>query len=152
LRYIAPESNPIVLAELSLFQKTGKNLVDINGKPIDQLNDKNIRKVFDNDYETYYANKTNGSWLGKDFNRVIESQNAIIEFWPRNDVNVVIPGNTYELFFWNHKWETLGIKEAIDFYVEYKTIPEGALLWLHCLNGGTEERLFTYENGIINWW
>lgn len=42
-------------------------------------------------------------------------------------------------------------KELLD-SVTYNNVPHNALLRLHCLDGGFEERLFTWENGRMVWW
>ncbi len=75
-----------------------------------------------------------------------------IEVWPRNDLNYIIPGNQYELFFWDKDWISAGVRIASDFYLDYAGIPSGTLYWLRCLNEGKEERIFTYENGKQFWW
>jgi hypothetical protein len=63
-----------------------------------------------------------------------------------------MPGNNYELFYWNNQWISLGTQKADKDYLKYNNVPTGALFWLKCLNGGREERIFTYENRIQVWW
>lgn len=66
---------------------------------------------------------------------------------PRNDGNSVFPGSVYELFYYGMDgWESLGIKRAEDYNVEYEDVPAGALYWLKCLTGGVEERIFTFTD------
>lgn len=72
--------------------------------------------------------------------------------WPRNDENYIIPGNEYELFYWDEKWVSAGQKIATDYYLNYKEIPSETMYWLRCLTEGKEERIFTYENNTQIWW
>lgn len=68
--------------------------------------------------------------------------------YPRSDGNHIYPGNKYELLYFDlGGWKSLGVKSADSYYVEYDSVPTHALYWLKCLNGGIEERIFTYENG-----
>lgn len=72
---------------------------------------------------------------------------------PRGDGNGIYPENTYELFFYElGGWKSLGRKKANDFYIKYSKVPSNALLWLHNLTTGQEERIFTVENGNIRFW
>ena len=72
---------------------------------------------------------------------------------PRGDGNGIYPENTYELFFYElGGWKSLGRKKANDFYIKYSKVPSNALLWLHNLTTGQEERIFTVENGDIRFW
>jgi uncharacterized membrane protein len=75
-----------------------------------------------------------------------------IKLWPRNDENYIIPGNEYELMYWDNEWKSCGVKTAKGFKLEYDDIPSKTLYWLRCLSEGKEERIFTYENGIQRWW
>ena len=69
-----------------------------------------------------------------------------------HDSNEVIPGDDYELFYWNDEWCSLGRKTAGHDTLVYVEVPKNALLWLHNHTQGKEERIFTYENGKQIWW
>lgn len=72
---------------------------------------------------------------------------------PRSDGNGIYPGNIYELLYHDLEgWRSLGEKIATDFYIEYDDVPSGALYWLRNLSGGVEERIFTWENGMQQFW
>jgi hypothetical protein len=60
---------------------------------------------------------------------------------------------SYELYYWDEKWISLGVKEAKAHSITYDNIPAGALLLLECLDEGKERRIFTIdENGKQIWW
>ena len=72
---------------------------------------------------------------------------------PRNDGNGIYPDNIYELFYYDFGgWQSLGMKEGDNFYLEYDNVPRNALYWLRNLTTGIEERIFTYENDQIIFW
>ncbi|WP_303178802.1 hypothetical protein [uncultured Butyricimonas sp.] len=72
---------------------------------------------------------------------------------PRNDGNGIYPGNLYKLLYHDRDgWQSLGIQEGCNFYLEYDNVPKNALYWLRNLTTGVEERIFTYENGVITFW
>ena len=76
-----------------------------------------------------------------------------IEFFPRNDGNFVVPGHDYELAYWNwDKWETISRLHSEGYSLTFDSIPRGALLILHDLTEGKEERPFTINNGRQIWW
>ena len=69
-----------------------------------------------------------------------------------HDSNEVVPGDDYELFYWNDEWCSLGRKIAVHDTLAYVEVPKNSLLWLHNHTQGKEERIFTYENGRQIWW
>jgi len=115
-------------------------------------NTKNYSKAFDNDLNSYYMSEEKGTWIGIDLGEGIKKRVTKIYFCPRTDTNFIIPGNDYELFYWDNDWCSLGKKTAKNYFLEFDNAPEGALFWLHCHSGGKEERPFTYENGKQIWW
>ena len=68
------------------------------------------------------------------------------------DGNSVEIGDEYELFYWNGKWVSMGKQRAKNVSVKYKGVPQNALYLLRDLTKGTEERIFTIENGKQVWW
>lgn len=84
----------------------------------------------------------------------VAQQLTQIELVPRSNTNGIIPKNNYELFYWsgNDGWSSLGKQTAIDWHLDYQQVPDGALLWLKCDDGGKEERIFTYKEGKQIWW
>lgn len=62
-------------------------------------------------------------------------------------------GVTYELYFWNDRWELIGEQEFKNKSLNFKQCPANALYWLKEKDGREEERIFTIdENGIQKWW
>lgn len=104
----------------------------------------------DKKYGKYYPMYTNH--LTADLGSPQQLTN--IEIVPRSNTNGIIPGKQYELFYWdeNNGWTSLGKQEAESWSLCYDEVPVGALLWLKCYDGGKEERIFTYENGVQKWW
>ncbi len=88
---------------------------------------------------------------GLDFGRRVEI--ARIDYYPRSDGNFVEPGDDYELAWWDGtEWRSLGKRHSEGYELRYDNIPEGALLLLHDLTKGKEERPFTLQNGRQVWW
>ena len=76
-----------------------------------------------------------------------------IVMYPFNDDNYIVIGDTYELFYNdNGRWVSLGKKLAKENKLVYRNVPANALLLLHNLTKGKEERIFTYESTRQVWW
>jgi hypothetical protein len=155
LRYVAPTGRkfePDNIAEIQFFgSDTSQSLKgEFIGKK-DGSWGNGIDKAFDHDLGTYYeSTATNDVWIGIDLGK--SERITTIKFCPRNDTNCILPGNEYELFFWNNKWQSLGRKKATTYNLEYDKVPDNALLWLKCRSGGREERIFTINKGMQQWW
>ena len=66
---------------------------------------------------------------------------------PRNDDNYVVPGEEYELFYFDRDgWKSLGKKTAEGFDITYD-VPANAVLWLRNLTKGREEQIFICRDG-----
>ncbi len=104
------------------------------------------RNLFDDDLSSFTVGRVLVMDLG------IPRQLSEIHLCPRNDTNYIIPGNRYELFYWDQGWHSAGKKIAEDYFLEYGDVPSCTIYWLKCLTGGKEERIFTYENGKQIWW
>ncbi len=110
--------------------------------------------LWDGNRGTYYYNDDTQpqSFVGLDLGKGKECALTRIRFCPRSDTNDILPGEYYELFYWNGKWVSLGKQEGIDMKpLVFKKVPKHALLWLHA-GSGNEERICTYENGKQIWW
>lgn len=59
-----------------------------------------------------------------------------IGYMTRNDDNNVRIGDTYELFYWDMDWVSLGKQIADDFSLTFHHIPQNALLLLRDLTRG----------------
>lgn len=62
------------------------------------------------------------------------------------------PNHEYELFYWQHKWVSLGTQVAADQPLVFDDVPSGGLYWLMAKDSRKDERIFTYENGEQVWW
>ena len=150
VRYRKPKG-VFSIAEFSLFDSAG---MPLQFQPIACeaiLADSTMNAVFDNAPLTYY--QVNGGfdlWIGADLGK--QTAIPVIGFAPRNDDNSVVSTDSYELFYWNDKWISLGKKMPIRDNIVYENVPKGALLWLRDLTKGREERPFTYDNGRQIWW
>lgn len=61
-------------------------------------------------------------------------------------------GSSYELFYWDGEWNSLGTRIATEEPLSYGGVPSGALYWLVREGSRKEERVFTYEQGQQTWW
>jgi hypothetical protein len=77
-----------------------------------------------------------------------------IKYSPRSDDNGIVPGELYELFYWDKTgWISLGKQEGRnDYTLVYTNVPKDALLNIRNHTRGKENRPFTYENGKQVWW
>lgn len=153
-RYLAPKGSPGDLAELEIYGENGNLLQgevigDNTSFYIFGASDK--YRVFDGNVESYFeAENREDAWVGMDFKKPM----AISRFayLPHNDDNFIREGELYELLYWQKGWRSLGkqrgkrAKQAVTFKA-----PANALLRLHNLSKGKEERVFVYKNGEQIW-
>ncbi|WP_236092959.1 transglutaminase domain-containing protein [Bacteroides thetaiotaomicron] len=150
VRYIRPKGT-FSIAEFSLYHSNGESLpfLPIACEAIRE--DSTMVNVFDQNPLTYYQVAGGvDMWVGADLGKPVKINK--IGFAPRNDDNAVVSTDTYELFYWQDKWISLGKKQPDGDSVVYDNVPVKALLWLRDLTKGREERPFTYENGKQIWW
>lgn len=75
-----------------------------------------------------------------------------IHFAPKHDRTFVCPGNTYELFYYDGGWRSLGRQTAGGYVLTYADVPVHSLLLLRNISARSDERIFTYEQGRQVWW
>jgi hypothetical protein len=75
-----------------------------------------------------------------------------IEFQVQNDMNHIVIGNEYELFYWDKHWKTLGTQIAKDTLLQYSKVPDNALFWLKNNTGGKEEQVFIIDKNKRQHW
>lgn len=151
-RYKAPNGSKGNIAEMALYS-LGQELVSVETFGDDmRYNKAKVKKVTDKDLLTYYESlHARGAWVGVDMGQPVSIDE--IRFMPRNDGNHVECGHIYQLcYFENGKQVIIGTTTASDSKVVFNKVPAGALYILHDLTKGTEERIFSYENGIIYWY
>lgn len=150
-RYLSPNGSYGSIAELAFF-KADSTLME--GKPIcsngEDMN--SAMRAFDNDWlSNFETGQPDGNWIGMEFSEKVSV--GMVRIVPRSDDNDIHPGDNYELRFWNgFYWISLGARTADDNTLHYDDVPVGALLWLHDSTRGSDERLFRYNNGNIEWW
>ena len=107
--------------------------------------------VFDGDILTSFdAPEGRGCWAGLDMGEPKKLDHII--YYGRGDGNGVEIGDEYELFYWDNGWKSMGRQKAKTVYVRYKSVPQNALYYFRNLTKGTEERIFTFEDGKQVWW
>jgi len=143
------------IAEIACYDASGNK---ITGQPIGsegrKYNPYTPEFCFDGDPLTFFEDARYGQenkYVGLAFDRPVSIHK--IKYLPRNDMNSIQPGDTYELYYWdNRQFVSLGKKTASDTLLVYSNVPKGAMLWLRDLSGGKEERIFTWENNQQQWW
>mgnify|MGYP001037087947 CR=1 FL=1 len=87
---------------------------------------------------------------GIDFGRPVKLTS--VHFISKHDRTFVCPGNTYELFYYDGGWRSLG-KQTVDGYaLTYTGVPARSLMLLRSIPVCGDERIFTYEQGRQVWW
>lgn len=155
-----PQTEPRRLAEIVCFGKIKKGNSPLQGKVLFSkgLDTAEAGKCFDGNTLTYALPKFASyktadqpdCWLGLDLN--VPKDIDSIGFCPQNDGNNVLPGLTYELYYWDKdRWSSLGKQKAKTHSLTYQNVPKNVLLLLHCIDEGKEERPFIYENQQQVW-
>jgi len=137
----------IAVAELQFLDARGGLL---SGKPLCEAGNKQgaAELAFDGDVLTY----TNvQKWLGMDMGKPVPVSS--IRVLPRNDDNGIVPGQWYELCYWDRDGEhSLGRQRAESTQLVFNDVPVGALYQLKNLQLGMEERIFICDNGVPVFW
>ena len=63
---------------------------------------------------------------------------------PRTANNKIVPGDRYELLYYDGSWRSAGIRKAKVQKVSFSQIPSGTIYWLRNLDNGKEEQAFQY--------
>ncbi len=135
------------LAKLAFYGAKGEEL---RGDVI-QKNIKNFNlewSAFDEDPLSY----SGGEDFSLGFAFAKPTTISAIAFQVKNDMNHIIIGNEYELFYWNKHWKTLGVQVAKDTVLAFNNIPANSLLWLKNNTGGTEEQVFFIDKNRKQHW
>ncbi len=156
LRYVFSK-NYDCLAELYFYSADNSgNLSRVKKKAViakGELDSCQIEKLFDDDILTFASfpkPEESPFWIGFDFGKPIKID--AVGICPRNDKNDIIKGLAYELFYWDKRWISVGIKTADDYYMVFDNVPQNALLFAKCLTEGKENRIFTFQNNRQIWW
>ncbi len=155
VRYVAPNGSNGNIAELHLFNNSSTKLLkgEVLGTNGSWANTPTKTKyaAFDNNPLTFfYAMEPDNNWVGLDLGKVTSITS--LQILPRTDMNGIYENNSYELFYWDYGWKSLGKVVSRTQYLEYNNVPKNALLWIRNLTAGKEERIFTYQNDKQIWW
>ncbi|EHQ30352.1 discoidin domain-containing protein [Mucilaginibacter paludis] len=158
VRYCFPKNAYGSLAEICFY---GDSLLKqpLKGQLIhsSKVHDSDVQKAFDgvlgNYIQTPDSSDYNGEWIGLD----LGEPKAItgVGFSPRNDENGIDQYMSYELYYWDDQWISLGPGTRVEDQIsklKFSKVPKGALLWLRNHTVGNEERIFLYENHAQKWW
>jgi hypothetical protein len=152
IRYLIPKGS---MGDLAEFSVTSNSATTLSGEVFCSFNlegNKTIEFAFDNNPLSFLSVpvSTTEEWIGLD----LESQNEIsqVTFCPRTDKNNIWVGLSYELFYWSDEWKSIGIQTADSYSLSFNSPISDGLFLLRCLDEGTEERIFTYEQGKQVWW
>lgn len=146
VRYVAPPTYKLELAELTLFADTGC-MQKIPLKPMSGKQPTyNPEDLIDDNILTGINVRDVACAIG--FEVTEKAKIEKIVFSPRNDDNFVWAGQEYELFYFagTAGWKSLGRQTATERELHYQ-VPANALLWLRNLTKGREEQVFIAENG-----
>lgn len=152
-RYNGPSNSFCMINEIMLSDENGKPLKGkIIGTP-GSFEDRGetLERVFDGDILTgFNAPFGNGAWVGYAFPEKVHITK--IGFIPRNDGNIIEPGDNYELEYYDSGWVSCGQLKANQYQITFPGVPANALHILHNRTKGREERIFTYKDGKQIWW
>lgn len=141
----------ISIGEMGCLNEKGKVIPGNLIADIVLQEDDELKNIHDGNILSYFdISGLKDTWLGLDFGKQTFLKELF--FCPRTDDNDIAPGDTYELFYWDKQWVSLGKQIAEENILTYDNVPQNALLWLRNLTKGHEERPFTYENGKQIWW
>lgn len=132
-------SAPYILSSFPKDVSSNEKLTQVRLYPLGD--DPKLKNLLDGNMETYYKGFSASFDLGKPI------EIAQIRFAPRNSNNGIVVGDRYELFYYDNEWKSAGIQKAVYNYLEYKDIPSGTIYWLHNLDHGKEEQVFSYKDG-----
>lgn len=145
IRYASPKNINFPIAELEIYAEGKK----VKGIPF-STGINTPERAFDNDRFKVLENATPGYTVGLDLGKSMKVDSIVM--YPQNDDNFIKPGISYELFYYDRGWKSLGKTISHGYSITYNNVPSNALLRLHCTNGGNEERIFTYEDCQQIWW
>jgi hypothetical protein len=155
IRYFGPEESHCNVSEIA-FYETPEDTLALKGKIIgtegcyQQDGSHEYTNAFDGQTETSFDYKElSGGWTGLDLKK--PRSIARIIYTPRNYDNFIKPGDTYELFYYDTVFKSLGILEKVSDSLLYRNVPAGTLLYLKNHSRGIQERIFTYEKGEQIW-
>ena len=155
IRYRCPPDCRTSIAEFTVYRPDSQEVDGVI--PIGHLiKEDQLSYAFDGDVTTFPDIKNTEYWIGLDLTSTAANDGAMdigsINLLPKNDGNFVVEGNEYELFFFDRRWISLGKQVAETDSLSYNAVPTNVVFLLKNLTGGSEERIFTLDNGKQVWW
>jgi transglutaminase-like putative cysteine protease len=155
VRYYGPDDAHCNIAEASLYENAA-DTVALLGTVIgtagcyQEDGSHEYPNVFDGNTETSFDYKDpSGGWAGLDL-RTPKTVKRIV-YTPRNRDNYIRPGDTFEVFYCDREWKSLGVIEQASDSLAYSGVPVNALLLVKNHTRGVQERIFTFEKGKQIW-
>jgi hypothetical protein len=152
VRYLGRNWSDCHVAEIAFYEKNNEE--PLKGEVLSSpwnTGSNGPDKAFDgNDLTFVHIWQIEEPWVGLDLGK--PKQISKIRFVSRNDKNHIVPGNFYELFYWDNQWISLGRQTATSYKLVFESVPSDCLFLLQNHTEGKEERIFTYENGEQVWW
>lgn len=131
--------------------------IKLNGTPIGNPGDypDTLGKLFDGIFYNVYRPdmRRNERFAGIDLGEKNAKKITRIRYMPWTDDNAVKRNETFELFYWNDAWISLGTSRSENHnYVSFRNVPANALLLLKNTAGGVQQRIFTFRNNKQFFW
>lgn len=139
------------IAELQFFDGEEKLHARLFSDVTDEKSKARVLMIDDDDPLTFAPMREPNIRIGFDFGRPVNVSKIV--WFRRSDGNNIYPGYEYTLYSWDGgKWATVSRQRAGNqTWLEFRDIPNGALLLLVCDTKGIENRPFTHHNGNIMW-
>ena len=156
VRYLSHREQHCFMGEVEFYAGGKKQIGKIITSP--GLSKDEIKRpyqnAFDGDTTTFFdARRRERIWFGFDFDKQIEIDS--LRFSPAlNDVGRLKPSHQYEIFYWDGKgsWVSKGTKFASNQTIRFAGLPENTLYLLEDRTKKSSARIFTFINGVIEWW
>ena len=146
-RFTTKDKRVSDMAEIFFYSSDIKKPI-INYSVIDAHN--GYEKLFDGDLLSYYSARGHDYYGSVDFGYPLRISR--IEYVLRGDGNAIMPGDDYEVSWWNRtKWEVLLKDRAQNVWLDVDNAPKDALFFIRDLSSGSENRIFQYVNNEIIW-
>lgn len=154
VRYTGPAGGHCNVAEIALYSPN--DTIPLKGKIMGTPGC--YQKDGSHEYTNAFDGKTwtsfdyiegSGGWTGLDFGTPRQINRIV--YTPLNRDNYIRPGDTFELFYCDEIWKSMGKQQALSDSLVYRNVPRNALLLLRNHTQGVQERIFTYEKGEQQW-
>lgn len=98
--------------------------------------------AFDGNWDTYVP----AAFVGMDFGQPVHISH--INLLPRNANNMIVIGDTYQLFYYDNGWVIFDTIVAEKNFLSFENVPSNTLYWLRNISHGEEELPFFYDDNV----